>query len=252
VVPWFLFAPQPVAGAAAVVVVVTQGWLVLSGNFSWLNAITMVLAFAAIDLTGSPPELTAPGWHQVVVVAVAVVVLVLSWWPVRNLVGRRQAMNASFNQLHLVNTYGAFGSVTKVRYEVVVEGTADPTGAGGWREYGFKGKPGDVRRRSRQVAPYHLRLDWLMWFAALSPAYADAWFGPFLLRLLEGDQPTLRLLGHNPFVDGPPALVRARRYRYRFTTRAERKASGAWWERTLVGEFAPAVSLAAAGRRLRT
>jgi len=27
--------------------------------------------------------------------------------------------------LHLVNTYGAVGSVTKKRYEVIVEGTAD-------------------------------------------------------------------------------------------------------------------------------
>jgi hypothetical protein len=31
----------------------------------------------------------------------------------------------------------------------------------GW-EYEFKGKPGDPRRRPPQVAPYHLRLDWLM------------------------------------------------------------------------------------------
>jgi hypothetical protein len=245
VVPWLLFAPQPVAGAAATVVVVTQGWLLLSGNFSWLNVLTMTLAFAAMDLRGTPPHLSAPGWHQVLVVGVALVVVVLSWWPVRNLLGRRQAMNASFNQLHLVNTYGAFGSVTKVRYEIVIEGTIDlsPGPDTEWREYEFKGKPGDVRRRPPQVAPYHLRLDWLMWFAALSPAYAGSWFGPLLQKLLEGDGPTLKLLRHNPFQDQPPVLVRARLYRYRFTSRAERRQTGAWWDRVLVGEYTPPVSL---------
>jgi hypothetical protein len=244
VVPWFLFAPQPLAGGAAVVVVVTQGWLVLSGNFSWLNVLTMTLACAAMGLRGSPPDLAAPAWHQALVVAVGVLVVVLSWWPVRNMIGRRgQAMNASFNQLHLVNTYGAFGSVTKVRHEIVIEGTDETGPAATWREYEFKGKPGDVRRRPPQVAPYHLRLDWLMWFAALSPAYADAWFAPLLHKLLEGDEQTLRLVRVNPFSDDPPAVVRARLYRYRFTTRAERKESGAYWHRTLVGDYAPAVSL---------
>jgi hypothetical protein len=80
-----------------------------------------------------------------------------------------------------VNTYGVFGQVTRERYEVAIEGTDDPTlgPATRWREYQFKAKPGDPRRRPRQVAPYHLRLDWLMWFAALSPAYAEAWLLPW-------------------------------------------------------------------------
>jgi hypothetical protein len=82
-----------------------------------------------------------------------------------------------------------------------------------------------------------------MWFAALSPAYAGSWFGPLLQKLLEGDGPTLKLLRHNPFQDQPPVLVRARLYRYRFTSRAERRQTGAWWDRVLVGEYTPPVSL---------
>lgn len=94
----------------------------------------------------------------------------LSYWPVRNMIGRGQLMNCSFNRLHLVSTYGAFGSVTRVRCEVVIEGTdaADPSDDASWLEYEFRGKPGDTRRRPPQVAPYHLRLDWPMWLAALS------------------------------------------------------------------------------------
>ena len=49
VVPFGLFAPQPVAGVAALAIVVTQAWLLASGNFSWLNLITIVLAAAALD-----------------------------------------------------------------------------------------------------------------------------------------------------------------------------------------------------------
>jgi hypothetical protein len=183
----------------------------------------------------------------VVVVAVTALIAVLSWWPVRNLLSRRQYMNASFNSLHLVNTYGAFGSVTRVRNEVAVEGTDDAeiTASTVWREYGFKGKPGDTRRRPPQVAPYHLRLDWLMWFAALSPAYAHSWFVPFVVKLLENDTATLKLLRRNPFPDAPPHYVRALFYRYRFTARRERKETGEWWVRDLVGEYLPAVSLQA-------
>ena len=36
-IPFLLFAPQPVATWAAAVVLATQLWLVLSGNFAWLN-----------------------------------------------------------------------------------------------------------------------------------------------------------------------------------------------------------------------
>jgi hypothetical protein len=162
------------------------------------------------------------------------------------MLGREQLMNFSFNRLHLVNTYGAFGSVTRRRNEVVVEGSdADWPDEGDWREYEFHGKPGDPRRRPRQLAPYHLRLDWLMWFAALSPAYAYGWFTTFAARLLEGDRATLRLLRHNPFPDAPPTWVRATLYRYRFTTRQERRETGAWWVRERVGEFLPPVRLEA-------
>ncbi len=127
----------------------------------------------------------------------------LSVRPIRNLLSPGQLMNTSFEPLHLVNTYGAFGSITRDRYEIVIEGTSDATVTSDtvWRAYEFKGKPGDPAKRPPQVAPYHLRLDWLMWFAAMSPTPRDPWFAALIGKLLEATRATLGLLAGNPFPD---------------------------------------------------
>jgi hypothetical protein len=257
VLPFGLFLPQPFATIAAVLMIATQLYLVVSGNYAWLNWATIVVMAAAIAdpvLQAVLPGLAtvpasafapAPAWFSVAVLAVTLLVIVLSVQPAMNLLSPNQAMNASFDPFRLVNTYGAFGSVSRVRDEVIVEGTeaAAVEADTAWREYEFKGKPGDVRRIPRQAAPYHLRLDWLMWFLPLSARYGERWFVPFLVKLLEGDRPTLALLRGNPFPDRPPSFVRARLYRYRFATRQERRETGAWWVRTLIGDFVQPIRL---------
>ncbi|MFI6660017.1 lipase maturation factor family protein [Streptomyces sp. NPDC050523] len=254
VVPVLLFTPQPVATAAASLMIVTQLWLVLSGNFAWLNWITIVLAVSALELPADAPSPVpdTPLWYEVLVLAVAALLLALSYQPVRNMISRRQVMNRSFDPLHLVNTYGAFGSVSRLRYEVVIEGTDEPVPRedSDWREYEFKGKPGDPHRWPRQFAPYHLRLDWLMWFAALSPSYAGAWFSALVERLLENDRDTLRLLRRSPFPsDAPPRYIRARLFRYEYTSWRELRETGACWERTFVREYLPPTRLAGVAQR---
>jgi hypothetical protein len=82
----------------------------------------------------------------------------------------------------------------------------------------------------------------MMWFAALSPGYAESWFPGFVQRLLRNDPATVRLLRRNPFPGEPPRFVRARLYRYRFTSREERRRTGNWWHRSLVGDYLPATS----------
>jgi len=253
VLPFGLFLPQPFASGAAVLMILTQLYLVVSGNYAWLNWVTIVAMTAALAdpvarvfVPFEPSAFgPAPAWFVVLVILLTIMVVLLSWFPVRNLLSPNQAMNASFDPFRLVNTYGAFGSVSRVRDEVIVEGT-DAAEVGpdtAWREYGFKGKPGDVRRMPPQVAPYHLRLDWLMWFLPLSPRYGERWFVPFLTRLLEGDRPTLALLRSNPFPDAPPVYIRARLFRYRFSSLREWRETGAWWVRTLVGDFVRPIRL---------
>ncbi|HEX6348805.1 MAG TPA: lipase maturation factor family protein [Candidatus Dormibacteraeota bacterium] len=245
-VPLFLFAPQPVCGVAGAIVFLTQCWLIVSGNFSWLNFVTLTLALSTFDdaelgrllPVHVPGPASLPGWWLGLSVALTLLVAALSYRVVRNLLSPGQVMNTSFEPLHLVNTYGAFGSVTKERYEVIVEGSD----GGGWREYKFKGKPGDPRRRPRQFAPYHLRLDWLMWFAAMDSARMHPWFLQLVLKLLRNDRAVLKLLGRNPFPDGPPRAVRARLFLYRFSSREERRRTGLWWVRTEVGEYLMPIS----------
>lgn len=252
VVPFLLFVPGPVGSAAAVVVILTQLWLIVTGNFAWLNWITVVLAASAITdpvwhrlIPAIPADLGSdasgsPLWFTIVVLAVGALIVVLSWWPLRNLFAHRQLMNASFNRWMLVNAYGAFGTVTTRRIEIVVEGTDDevPDEDASWREYGFKGKPGDLRALPRQWAPYHLRLDWLMWFLPLGRMW-EPWFAVLLERLLAADPATLALLAHDPFDGAPPRWIRVRAYHYRFATRAEHRATGDRWVRTLEGEVMP-------------
>lgn len=249
VLPFGLFLPQPLASIAAILMIATQLYLVVSGNYAWLNWVTMLAIVAAVadpfaTVSGSAYQ-AAPIWFNIAVVVVILLILILSWWPIRNMASPRQAMNASFNPFRLVNTYGAFGSVSRDRIELVIEGTdaVEPRPDVTWLEYGFKGKPDDPARLPPQFAPYHLRLDWLLWFIPLSPRYGGDWFARFVTRLLEGDRPTLHLLRRNPFPDAPPRFVRARFFRYRFTTWRERRETGAWWVREFESDYLPPVHL---------
>jgi hypothetical protein len=207
IVPFAYFAPQPYATAAGLLTIVFQLLLMLSGNLSFLNLLTIVLAIPLLDgrllarivrvrlPEATPPRPTTHYWMK----ALAVMVALLSISPVLNLIEPGQLMNFSYNPLHLVNTYGAFGSITRIRNEVVVEGTAErePGDSAVWREYEFQGKPGDPMRRPPQIAPYHLRLDWLMWFAAMGSYSEEPWFVNFAAKLLKGDRGVLGLLSRN-------------------------------------------------------
>jgi hypothetical protein len=259
VVPFGLFGPDWLAATAGVLIIVHQLVLIVSGNYAWLNWLTVVLAFSAFsDRTLSwvlPPASfhfsPRPPILEGILHALAIATALLSIQPTLNLLSKHQSMNRSYNPLHLVGSYGAFGSVTRTRYEVVLEGTLDErkSEANEWREYSFKAKPGDPRRRPRQWAPYHLRLDWLMWFLPLRVVITSRgvvnrghpiWFIRLIDKLLVADAPTLGLLRDDPFAGRAPRQLRASLYEYHLTSREERRRTGAYWRRTYVGEYLPA------------
>jgi hypothetical protein len=122
--------------------------------------------------------------------------------------------------------------MTTSRPEIVIEGSRDGEH---WSEYEFRYKPGNVTRRPRFVAPYHPRLDWQMWFAALDPEGNIGWLESLANRLRAGTPEVLALLERNPFPAAPPRFIRLMEYDYRFSTAAEWQRSHAWWVRELVG-----------------
>jgi hypothetical protein len=204
----------------------------------------------------APALLPRPLAFDILLYAIGSAVVALSIQPVLNLLSKNQAMNYSYNPFHLVNTYGAFGNVGRERYEIVIEGTNERvlTPHTEWKEYGFKAKPGDPRRMPPQIAPYHLRLDWLIWFLPFSVTVTgdgilvygySLWFLRFVKKLLAGDRAILRMMGKNPFSEQPPAFLRAMFYRYRYTDWKEKRKSGAWWRRQLLGVYLQPMSLEA-------
>ena len=259
-----LFAPQPIAAIAGALIIFQQLWLIVSGNYSWLNWLTVVLGFAAFDDRILSFVLAVHTYRRcrrrplafdILLYLLAAATVALSIQPALNLISPTPAHELQLQPLSTSSTaYGAFGQVGRERYEIVIEGTTDRviTPATQWREYGFKAKPGDPKRTPPQIAPYHLRLDWLIWFLPFSvvvtpsgirvPGYSR-WFFNFVQQLLTADRAILRLMGPNPFPEAPPAFIRALFYRYRYTTPERKRQTGAWWSRQLLGTYLQPISL---------
>ncbi|MFB6345376.1 MAG: lipase maturation factor family protein [bacterium] len=256
IVPFCYVLPQPYAGVGAALTVLFQGWLMLTGNFSWLNFLTIIVAlplipdraYAYLSWTIEPASLSSiPIYQHSAILVYALLVVVLSYWPVRNFFSSRQLMNASFDPLNLVNTYGAFGSITKKRYELVIEGRNQGQE---WVSYEFKGKPTDPERCPAQWAPYHLRLDWQLWFAAMRnrPRY---WLLELIRKLFE-DNNFHRLLAEDPFRDEDgPDEIRIRRFVYSFTSPGEWSDTGRWWKRRFTESVVPPIGPEEIEHRLR-
>jgi hypothetical protein len=127
--------------------------------------------------------------------------------------------------------------VGRHRDELILEGTPDEviTQETVWIEYEWKCKPGDPQRRPCFVTPYHYRLDWLIWFAAMSNYERHPWVVHLIWKLLHNDPGALSLLADNPFPEKPPRFVRIELYRYEFTDWGD--DSDAWWKRRRIREY---------------
>jgi hypothetical protein len=251
IVPWFSFGPRHARHVAGVLLVTFQIILIISGNLSFLNYVTIIPFLACFDdtfwrkilpnaLVRRAQAAQPSRVHFGLAVALSILVAYLSIAPVTNLVSARQVMNTGFDPFELVNSYGAFGSVGKERDEIVFEGTEDTfiTGDTQWKEYEFKAKPGDPNRRPPFIAPYQPRIDWQIWFAAMASPGDYPWTFHFIWKLLHNDPGTLSLIAANPFPNAPPRYIRARLYRYQFAPLGDR----AWWKREPIGEWLPALS----------
>lgn len=151
----------------------------------------------------------------------------------------------------IANSYGLFANMTEARYEIEFQGSRD--GGRTWVAYPFRHKPQDPLARPGVYAPYQPRFEWNLWFASLGPWQQSPWVVSAQARLLEGSPSVLSLFARDPFAGGPPpAQVRTVRWRYWFTDRATKRASGAWWRRELVGPFTGVLARGADGRIVLT
>lgn len=260
ILPVGLFLWRPFRIAALAGLAAHQALIVLTGNYCFFNLIAFALIALSFDdrtlarlepmLARLParerwPALPLRARRAVMITAggllFATNVLILE----RTILGEviPEALEAPLDAIRpfrSASNYGLFAVMTTVRNEIVIEGSED---GATWRSYELPYKPGALDRTPAQVAPLQPRLDWQLWFAALGSARQNPWFGMVLVRLLEGSDDVLGLFESNPFPGRPPRRIRARLYRYDFTTRAERSASGHIWKRTLVGDYVPAFAL---------
>jgi hypothetical protein len=262
--PWLALGPRQLRRVGGALVVAFQGVLLLSGNLSFLNWLTILPALACFDdgvwsrvlpraLVARAERAAAEAQPSVAMQrsawALAALVGLLSIGPVLNLASSRQIMNTSFTPLALVNTYGAFGTVGRERLTVVFEGTDSeaPDESAEWKAYPYLAQPVELMQRPPQIAPYQPRLDWAMWFAAMSTPDQYPWTLHLVWKLLHNDRAALSLFGANPFPRQPPRYVRATLYRYAFAP--PDAPDGAWWLRERLGAWLP--PLAADDPRLR-
>lgn len=245
-VPFGIFAPPEIRLLVFFQLVGLQVSIWFTGNFSYLNHLTVVATTILLHNSYLEPFLgpvpiaePSPILWQAIISLFAFGLLVLQiisflepFFPKPTF----RRLLALFGPFHIVYPHGIFAVMTTKRYEIIVEGSMDGEH---WQEYHFFFKPGDLSWRPRRVAPYQPRLDWQAWFLPFSSFYGERWFQQFLIRLLEGSPPVLKLLKHNPFPEKPPHYIRALMYDYEFTTFKEKAETGNWWKRTLVGQYAP-------------
>ena len=254
VAPFGVFGPKRLRYAAGAVIILFQLCLIFSGNLSFLNWLTITIAWSCFDDDAlrwlAPKRFAAPllrrplalsRRRQVVTGGLIALIAILSLNPIVNLLSPRQAMNASFEPFDLVNTYGAFGSINRVRNEIILQGTSDELGPSTrWVDYELPCKPGDPKRRPCLVSPYQYKLDWQMWFASFGSAGEEPWLIHLIDKLLRGDHVVDSLFAVQPFRERPPRYVRALFYRYDF---AKPELHGLYWQREYVSEYLRPVAL---------
>jgi hypothetical protein len=244
--PWFVFGPRLARHIAGVIIVFFQLSIMLSGNLSFLNWLTIIPALACFDdgfWSGVLPRAlvrkaeAAAGRAeesqpmQITAWVIAGLIAILSIQPALNILSPAQIMNTSYDPLDLVNTYGAFGSVGQERLNVIFEGTMNetPDDKANWKPYIYKGLPVLLNKQPPQIAPYQLRLDWQMWFAAMSSPDEYPWTLNLMWKLLHNDPGAVNLFAGNPFPNQPPRYIRAVLYRYKFAKPGN--PQGLWWNR---------------------
>ena len=233
VLPWMMFLPRRWRMICFAIVTPFQIGIILTANYAFLNYLVLLLGFLLLD-DPQPPPPAAIGWRQYTTGAVLGVLwyatVAIALFP-NSVLGFPARLLAPSR---IANAYGLFAVMTPGEYEIEFQGTRDGVT---WVPYPFRYKPQDPAEAPGIYAPYQPRFDWNLWFASLGPPEDSPWVVATQRRLLDNDASVLSLFRGNPFAGAPPRQVRTVLWRYWFTTVAERRRTGQWWNRELVGPF---------------
>jgi predicted DCC family thiol-disulfide oxidoreductase YuxK len=257
VVPFFIWGPRRLRGAAFLLMIAMQVSVILTANYGFFNYLSAALCLFVLDdghlcwvarrlgWTIAPqPRHGFPRWQTASYAAVAVVLIPVSvtlfapfYRPLAALNQDVAPLTTVIGPFRSLNIYHLFASMTLVRREVVIEGSNDGIT---WLPYEFRYKPGDVDRPPPFVAPHQPRVDFQLWFLLLrGRPPVDPYFTTLLSRLFYAPQAVAPLFARDPFPDAAPKFIRLEFYRYRFTDWETRRTTGAWWHRELLGVSKP-------------
>lgn len=253
IAPFLLFGPRIPRMIGVLSIVLLQLGIAATGNFGFFNLLSVVLCLLLVEDRdwGRKDDDPAGTNRRPILARIALAAIALPLMAVSVMNGidgsgvsqtvthpaPLERLRTLADTFRIANAYGLFAVMTTERPEILVEGSDDGEV---WTAYRFRWKPGDPARRPRFCTTHLPRLDWQMWFAALSgDCRAQPWFLNFERRLLEGSPEVLSLLEANPFPDRPPRYLRARLDLYHFT----RPGEPGWWTREEAGTFCPALGL---------
>jgi hypothetical protein len=213
---------------------VFQIGIILTGNYAFLNYLVLLLGFTIV--CDQPPARTPPWRERLGWVGLGTYLVITLGGFFGHGVLRAPAQLLS--PFRVAENYGLFAVMTRARYELEFQGTLDGKT---WVPYPFRHKPQDPYKAPGIYAPYQPRFEWDLWFASLDDVSEWPWVATVQERLAAGEPTVLKLFARDPFDGQRPKSVRVVKWQYWFTTPAEKRATGAWWRREELGEYAPRV-----------
>ena len=271
---FLLFFPRHVRIVCFFIVTPWEIGVILTANYAFLNYLVLSLAILLLDdraLVCLIPQRFRPGaavedamaleettrFGKVAEYArsfgIGVSALMMSWIAyatTAELIGIFQhpsllpeAPVRALEPFRIANQYGLFAVMTRGRYEIEFQGSNDGQH---WTPYLFRYKPQELNEAPGIYAPYQPRFEWNLWFASLGDWQQNQMVVFAQERLLANDADVLGLFRGNPFPQ-PPRYVRAMLWQYWFTSLEERRRTGNWWRRNLMGQYAPTLGHTAEG-----
>lgn len=271
ILPFFVLFGYRCRAVAAAGFTVLMVLILLTGNYTYFNLLTIVLCLPLVADRFWPrkwfpcdtTETKSAGWKKWLPFGIAAPCLALLFLlnfqvtvsnlhrspkpilPVDLSPGWLNTLAGKLSPFHLCSGYGLFRTMTTDRPEIILQGSADGIT---WKDYDFKWKPDTLDERPRFVAPHQPRVAWQLWFAALERQYHprsrnSRWFEAMILKILKGEESVQALFRENPFPDRPPQLLRAKLYLYEFTDIQEFRQTGNWWKRQEAGIYLKEVRL---------